>query len=274
MNPRTASAWLGLCVGIGLWAGCAELATVSSITPQVTFERLESVSIQPEGIRLEAVLSIKSPMRVPLPLQAMDYRLDINQQLFVKGTFDRFQDFAARGQQEVTLPFLVPWTVLTRVPKGQTGSDYHLALRGSVQVGGDYAVARIPFEMTKVLPVPVWPEIGFAGTEGTFGQGTFTIKLKVKNPNTFPIDLNQCQAGMVLNNQTYDLAYVSNATHLEPGASRIVALNLDQALGKGVSMVFNALMNQRLDFRVKGKTEFGTPFGTLRYAFDQPGKSR
>jgi hypothetical protein len=131
-------------------------------------------------------------------------------------------------------------------------------LRGVVYPRGFEAIA---FEATKVIPMPRVPQVAIDGVRGTPLDPAFTVFLRVKNGNCFPLTFTNVDSYLTLNGKRYDLLRTESFRSVEPGGSGRIALTMRQTQGKGLSMIINVAKNLALDFTVGGSISCQTPHG-------------
>ena len=273
-HPRfRTAAVLGL-AGL-VFAGCAHRGPVVPVAPALRFVEFNSVALRPEGIEFRVRLDLKNRMPVPLPLDRLDYRLDLNGRRFLTGSFRDFKAFGGRSRQTVTLPFRLAYEdLVAHAIAGEHGPGYRVAFEGDLRILGDYPFAVIPIRMEKTLPVPRMPEITLAGTEGSPVGERFEVLFRVKNTNTFPVWVKAVDASLDLNDQSYDLLHAGAKQRFEPGQEGTLVLEMRNTLGKAVGMFANVLLSGKSEFKAAGRLRFGTPFGDLFLPFGGRGSSR
>jgi hypothetical protein len=119
----------------------------------------------------------------------------------------------------------------------------------------------IPFQATKVIPVPRVPVITLAGARGNPMEGEFSVFLNVENTNAFPLSFGSVDTFLTLNGKKYDLLRTESFESVAAGGSGRVALTMRNSHGKGLSMIVNMVKNQSADFTVGGTLSCQTPHG-------------
>src|SRR5262249_6225787 len=92
-------------------------------------------------------------------------------------------------------------------------------------------------------------------------EGEFTVRLRVENPNSFPLTFQSVDSYLNLNGKRYGLLKSESFSHVPPGGSGCIALTMRQTRGKGLSMLVNVAKNQSTDFSVVGLLQCQTPHG-------------
>jgi LEA14-like dessication related protein len=277
MLPRYRS----FCYGIGTWllfwtGGCASLGPVIPVAPELRVTGFNSVAIRPDGIRFEAKVAIKNRMPVPVPLDRFEYQVDLNGKRLATGAFTQFEAFGGNAEQTVTLPFHLAWQdIVGHALAKASDQGYRVGLNGSLYVAaGGFPFPPIPITIEKTLPVPKWPVVRIAGTEGSPLGEKFLVKFNIRNDNSFPIWVSTVESHVQLNRKTYPLAAAGAAPRCEPGETQVLALAMTNTLSKGLDMFANVLLSGKMDFKVGGSVGFGTPFGEMVLPLDGQGKTQ
>jgi LEA14-like dessication related protein len=250
--------------------GCSSIQEVLvPKPPSVEFDSFNSVSIQPEGIRFEVKLRVKNMMPVDLPLDRIDYQFDLNHKKIATGTLNLTRRFGGRAQQVITFPFLLSWEDLIVQASAKSGEEgYAAAFHGTLALKEGYPLPPVPFSTEAVIPIPKWPSISLAGTEGSPLNDRFAVKFNIKNNNSFAMGVRSVDTKLNFNNTTYDLLQEESFKTCGPNETQVLSLRMTNTLVKGFGMMASTLINQKLDFQVLGRVDFDTPFGALSVPLD------
>jgi LEA14-like dessication related protein len=140
------------------FAACSPLP-VKPQSPRVTLTGLELVSVDLFEQRYRVGLRIKNPNAFELAIRGIDFRIDINDQVFADGVSNQSVDVPAYAEElvelEVSSSLLQVFRQLQSLEqRGAPGFDYRIT--GSVAIG-DYG-QRLPFNYSG--------EVSLAGPEG------------------------------------------------------------------------------------------------------------
>ena len=245
-----------------LLAGCAS-GPVQPVPPTVEVADFNSVLITPESVKFVGRIRIHNRMRGPLDVARVDYAADLHDQPLFDRTFDRISTMRSRSTTTVTLPFTVEMQRIgAQVEDVIVEESVRVQLHGVVHPVGFPA---IPFRATKVLPIPRLPEIAVTGVRGNPVQGEFSVSLKVKNTNPFPVSYGSIDTWLELNDRRYDLLRTDSFTNLAPGHSGPMTLAMQQAHNKGLGILVNIARNRgATDFTVTGQMRCNTPHGVIQ----------
>lgn len=228
-------------------------------TPPCVSVDFNSTLITPQGVQFVGKVLIKNEMNGPLEIQKVDYAADLHDKPFVTDSFAKLHSMRARATQTVTLPIQIGMKDLfAQVEDVLAEESVRVTLRGTVHPVG---FEPIPFTATSVLPAPKVPRIALEGSNGNPLDGQFTVRLRVENPNCFPLTFQSVDSYLNLNGKRYGLLQSECFNNVPPGGSGCIALTMRQTRGKGLSMLVNVAKNQSTDFSVGGLIECQTPHG-------------
>ena len=246
-----------------LLAACASAPSgpVVPVAPSVRVTEFESRLITPAVIKFRAKIEIKNRMRAPLDIADVQWGADLHDRPLFDESFTELHPMSSRGTQWVTLPFQIARADITnQVEDVLAEESLRVRFRGVVHPDG---FGPVPFEATRVIPIPKLPEITLDGVSGDPLDGEFTVLLGVRNRNDFPLTFSRVDTFVDLNDRRYDLLRTDTQSHVEPGATGRLRLTMRQTRGKGLSVLINVMKNQSMDFTVGGSIACQTPYGTL-----------
>lgn len=241
-----------------LLAGCASGPVVPA-PPRVEV-RLQSTVVTPEVIRFVGKVVIRNVCGAPQNIERVDYGADLHDAPLFSSSFAELHPMNPWATQTVTLPFQVAMKdVVDQVEDVLAEESVRVTLTGTVVPVG---WQPIDFRATKVIPIPRLPEVAYEGSHGDpFRDGEFTVYLRVRNVNDFPITRGQVKTWLRLNGRKYELLRTSSFERLGPGEGGRIALTMKKTRGKGISAIVNVLKNRAAEVAVGGAMTFRTPHG-------------
>ena len=244
-----------------LLAGCASRGPVAPTPPSVQVTQLDSTVITPEVIKFQARLLVKNRMRGGLELQKIDYGAAVQDKPAFADSFTQLYPIKADGQEVVTFPFQIAMKdIVDRAVDVLAEQAIRVSFRGQVYpIGFD----PVPFEMTKTIPLPRMPDITIEGTQGSPLDRFFTVRLRVKNTNSFPLNIKSVDSYLELNGTRYALLRTQETTEIQPNSAEIVSLRMEQSTDKALSMVLNVAQSPSFQFAIGGDIRCQTPYGLL-----------
>jgi len=242
-------------------AGCATPGPVVPQPPTVRVTQLDSLLFTPDVIKFRAKLVIDNGMNGGLNIQKIDYGADVNDKEIFTETFAQLHPMKAHGQQTVTFPFQIAMNdIENQAVRILAEGALRVSFRGEVYPAGELGFGPIPFRLTKTIPLPKIPSVSIEGTEGS-PLRTFTVFLKIKNTNEFPLNIKSMTSYLELNGVKYNLLRTQASTEIEPGGTETVPLTMEQSSAKTLSMALNIAQSSLIQFNIGGEISCQTPYG-------------
>ncbi len=200
-------------------------------------------------------------MGAGLDLQKIDYGADVHGKRVFTDSFSQLYPIKGNGQEVVTFPFQIAMKdVVDRAADVLAEEAIRVSFRGQVYpVGFD----PVPFEMTKTIPLPQIPAITVEGTRGSPSDRIFTVLLRIKNTNTFPLNIKSINSYLEINGTRYGLLRTEGSTEIQPSSAETVPLTMEQSNAKTLSMVLNMAQSGSFHFAVGGDISCQTPYGLI-----------
>jgi hypothetical protein len=227
----------------------------------VQFAQFDSLVITPEVIKFQVKLLIRNRMRAGLDLQRVDYGVDVHDKPVFTDSFAELHPIKANGREVVTFPFQIAMQdVLDRAVDVLAEDALRVSFRGQVYpVGFD----PVPFETSKTIPLPRIPAVSLVGTRGSPSGGPFTVLLRIKNTNTFPLNVKSIDSYPEMNGTRYGLLRTEGSTEIQPGSAETIALTVEHSTAKTLSMILNIAQSGSLQFALGGDIRCQTPYGLI-----------
>ena len=244
-----------------LLVGCAAPGPVVPTPPSVQFTQFDSLVITPDVIKFQVKLLIRNQMNAGLDLQKIDYGVDAHDKPVYTDSFAQLYPIRANGHEVVTFPFQIAMKdVMDRAVDVLAEEAIRVKFRGQVYpVGFD----PVPFELTKTIPLPKIPAITVEGTRGSPSDRIFTVLLRIKNPNTFPLDVKSIDSYLEMNGTRYGLLRTQGNTQIQPSSAETIPLTMEQSTTKTLSMVLNMAQSGSFQFAIGGDISCQTPYGLI-----------
>lgn len=245
-----------------LLAGCASKSgPVVPTPPSVQFTQFDSLVITPDVIKFQVKLLIRNRMRAGLDLQKVDYGVDLHDKLLFIDSFAELHPIKSNGREVVTVPFQIAMKdVLDQAVDVLAEEQLRVSFRGEVYpVGFD----PVPFQQTKTIPLPKIPAVSLEGTRSSPADRTFTVLLRIKNTNTFPLNVKSIDSYLEMNGTRYSLLRTDGSTEIQPGSAETIPLTVEQSTAKTLSMILNIAQSGSLQFALGGDIRCQTPYGLI-----------
>jgi len=242
-------------------ASCAGRGPVVPTPPSVQFTQFDSLVITPEVIKFQVRLVIRNQMNAGLDLQKIDYGANVHDKPVFTESFAQVYPIKANGQETVTFPFQIAMKdIVDRAVDVLAEQALRVSFRGQVYPVG---FAPVPFEMTKTIPLPKIPAVTLEGTRGSPADKVFTVLLRIKNTNAFPLNIKSIDSYLELNGTRYSLLRTQGNTEIQASSAETVPLTMEQSNGKSLSMVLSMVQSRSMHFAVGGEISCQTPYGLI-----------
>ena len=264
-----------------LLAGCEStkrlLAGMDKPGIQITGVRPDNLSAT--GVLLNFDAEVTNPYDLPLPLTDIAYTLASGGPAFIDGTAKIGGVIPAKGKKTVTLPVGLRFApLMERVAAAKPGAlvPYEALLTFKVDAPG-VGPLELPVKKTGELPIPAMPEVTITsvkwdqlGLTGAKGE----VRLKVKNTNQFPVDLNQLGYALTLGGRDVASSRVADATKFAAGAEQEIRVPISISASQAGLGLFDIIRGNGSAYSIKGDAALGTPMGPLTLPFERKGETK
>ena len=264
----------------GLTGGCETLTGILDAAPKptasVTGVSLQSLSV--DGVDLVFVVRIDNPYSAPLPLVDVSYALASRGASFLDGQAAITGSIPANGSKTVEVPARLSFAnLLSSLQQVRPGAvvPYTADLGLSVDAPG---VGRLSLPLRKQgeLPVPAVPELSLASVnfgELSLQKATATLVVRMKNTNSFPLDLNEIAYDLSLAGTSVGDAKLARAASLDPGGESTLELPLTiQPIKLGLGAL-DLLRGAGGNYQLTGAINASTPFGPINLPLNSTGQT-
>jgi LEA14-like dessication related protein len=186
-----------------LLAGCAavqNLAAAAFEKPKLTFRSVSVQSFDLEGATLGFEYLLENPNKVGLTLARVGYALDVEGSRVVDGDLRQGLKIPAGGGAPVTFPVHVKFKDVPGFVRLVTSQD-EVAYRLSGKAGIDtpIGIIELPISHSSKIGLPKLPSFSLdsvAIRSASFTDLALDVRMKVQNPNRFPIPSGSLQYGL------------------------------------------------------------------------------
>ncbi len=248
-------------------AACATKGPEVPRPPTVSVSHFNSYSISPQLVKFESRILIRNHMRVDLDFAKVDYAVDLFDAELFSDTFSGLKRTRGNGTQTVTFPFQIAMEdILKSAPQLLAEGSLRVTFRGEVYPAETFGFGALPFSETIQIPIPRIPEVGFLGVQSLpLGLGSqVRVSLLVRNPNSFPISIQQVDSRLEINANSFSMLHTSQSTDIPAGSAGTVVLEMENSPGKTLGLVFSLLQSpDAARFAVSGSIVCGSPYGQI-----------
>jgi LEA14-like dessication related protein len=197
-----------------------------------------------------------------LDLQKVDYGMSLFDKDLLSKSFSGLEQIRRNGTETVNLPMQISMKdILAQHIAILADGKMRFTFRGSLYSSDASGFAPIPFTETIEIPIPKIPAVSFVSTTGVPLTKGFHMEVGVKNPNSFPISINNVDTYLDLNGQRYKMVGTQQSVEIPATGSGTVVLLTQVSDTAALSMALNVLENQAVDLKVGGSFTAGTPYG-------------
>lgn len=186
-----------------LVAGCAamkDLAAAAFERPKLTFRNVSLQSFDLEGATLGFEYLLENPNGMGLTLARLGYALDVEGARVVDGLLDQGLAIPARGAAPVTFPVHVKFRDIPGFVRLVTSRDtIAYQLSGKAGVDTPIGLVELPMSHSSTLGLPKLPSFALdrvAIRSASLSDLALDVRLKVQNPNRFPIPPGSLNYGL------------------------------------------------------------------------------
>jgi LEA14-like dessication related protein len=219
-------------------SGCAALNQIAASAfekPRLTFRSASLQSLDLEGATLAFAFDLENPNGFGLSVARLGYGVELEGTRVATGDMPGGLKIPAAGKAPITFPVRIRYRdvpgIVSLLGKQRDTIGYRLS--GTVGVQTPVGVIDLPMSHQATLPLPKLPSFaldGLAIRSVSLTQVALDLKMRVKNPNAFPIPAGKLDYALAL-------------------AGAAVARGDDRALS-GVAAASSAVVTIPLNFNV------------------------
>ena len=260
-----------------LLSGCA---TVDQGGKQARVEKQPTVisSIDFYGTELKFAWTFINPLPRPVKLYSYVWELYVGDKKLQRGQSRQVRNIQAGSSWTLELPAVVRHATLEKLLRTNSlPSQIPYRFTGRATLGGQvhtWSYDLADEGKVNLLSGPGVDIQRFRIKKMDEARANVAVEIIIRNANTFPTQLSNFSADLILAGQTIAQGVEGPARAIEANGSAIVPLDLDLNFASLGQVVYHALNQQESDFTLYGKTEVSTPWGTKKLNYDQSGKVR
>lgn len=215
-----------------LSAGCAGLSDFARSAvkePKATFRSVSVAAFDLEGVTLDFVWDLQNPNGFGLDLASVGWSVDAEGKRVASGNAPGGLKIVANGTSPVTFPVRVRFRdvpgIVSLLGSGKDRIQYKLA--ATLGLRTPMGVLDVPLSREDSVRLPSAPHFSVDGISlrgVSFEDVTFDVKLRVKNPNAFPIPAGSLDYALALSGAQVAKAEGANLATVPSGGSAVVAI--------------------------------------------------
>jgi len=251
-----------------LCAALTACAGVPGVRPSVRNVEARVQRIHLDGVEMEFDITIGNPLLSALHSPRYTFSLDAAGRTLATGRAAAGADFPAAGVGTVTIPVRVGYDLLAAAYGDLDGlSEAPYELRGSVMVPMLGSTVDVPFAHIGSFPIVRAPMVEIVDVDTsllTDTGGDFYVKVRLRNPNRFPVTLDDVGYSLELGGLGFaDLGAVFvSARPLRAGEIRTAQLSGNLTLAQAAQRLLGIRGLSGVTVSPTGTV--GTPYGPLQ----------
>ena len=248
--------------------------------PKVSLKQVKLTDLSFDAADLTFDFTVRNPNLIGINLTAFDYDLEINDHSFISGKQDKGMTIPAQGNNSVQFPLTLKYKDIYQAVtslKDKDSTDFKIACSFSFELPV-LGTIRVPVSHTGRFPVIRIPSVSLNGIKLDridITGADLTIQLKLKNTNSFNLNLNKMDFRFDVNgnqwmksSQTKQVTVKKKQTH---SLEIPVSLNFLQ-MGQSVYQMITG--NSQLNYTFSGNLNISTPvslIGKVNLPFTESG---
>lgn len=244
-----------------LMFGCATQPAGTKI-PLVESTTLDSTLITPKIVRFNAKISIKNQMENSLPLEKVEYSVELNGKQLFNASFDGLLVTPSMGEQKVNFPFRIAYKDILNLPPNilQEGL-INVKFKGNLHTNKDLRLKPVPFEINQEFPIPRIPVVTLSNKSSPFKKN-LKLVFEVDNKNFFPLDISKIDYYMEVDNKKYDLSKSNKTKNIKAKSSGELVLKINKK-DKQSKSAYSTIKKSK-QYQLLGSIEYKTPYGIMQ----------
>jgi LEA14-like dessication related protein len=223
---------IALALPLLLLAGCAglsELAASAVQKPKLTFRSASVQSLDLEGATVDFTWDLENPNGFGVDLAHVAWSADVEGKRIASGELPGGLKIKANAVSPVTFPVRVRFQdvpgIVSLLGSGKDAVQYKLA--GTLGVRTPIGVLDLPLSHEGHVKLPTTPQFAVEGVAIRsigFSEIALDVKLRVRNPNAFPLPLGSLDAALTIAGARVARTDGISVASVPGGTSAVVAI--------------------------------------------------
>ncbi len=210
-------------------AGMQQLAHSAVKEPKLTFRSASLQSLDMEGATVALTWDVENPNGFGVDLARAAWSVDVEGTRIAAGDLPGGLQIRANTTAPVTLPVRVRFQdvpgVVTLLGSGKDAIRYRVA--GNLGIRTPIGILDLPLSHEDRLRLPALPHFtldGISVRSLTFSEVVLDVRVRVRNPNAFPLPLGKIDYALALGGTTVARADSAELAPVAAGASTVVPI--------------------------------------------------
>jgi LEA14-like dessication related protein len=248
-----------------LAAGCAGLKDLARSTlqePKLSFRSANVQALDLDGATVALLFDLSNPNAFGLDLARAGWAVDMDGTRIASGDMPGGLAIPANGTAPITLPVHVRFRdvpgIAALLSSGKDAVPYTVS--GALGVRTPLGILDVPLSHSDTLRLPRLPHIALDGISlrgfslESLGVG-FVVRLRVSNPNRFPIPAGGFETAVALGGSNVASAQVGRLQPLPAGASALVEIPVSVDPGSALRAATLLGRGGDVDVHLTGKVD-------------------
>lgn len=210
-------------------AGMQQLARSAVKEPKLTFRSASLQSLDMEGATLALTWDLENPNGFGVDLARAAWSVDVEGTRVAAGDLPGGLQIRANATAPVTLPVRVRFQdvpgIVTLLEGGKDVIRYRVA--GTLGIGTPIGILDLPLSHEDRLRLPALPHFALDGISVrsmTFSEVALDVRVRVRNPNAFPLPLGKIDYALALGGTSVARTDGAELAAVAAGGSAVVAI--------------------------------------------------
>lgn len=244
-------------------AGCAglqEFARSAFQEPKLTFRSASIQALDLEGATVAFLFDLSNPNAVGVDVARGNWAIEVDQTRIVAGNLSSGLTIPANGTAPVSFPVRVRFRdvpgIVSLLGSHKEDLPYHLS--GAIGVRTPVGVIDLPFSHTDRVHLPRMPQFaveGLAIRNVSFSSVGLAVRLRVKNPNGFPLPPGAMDYALAVGGSHVARAEGARIDAVPGGASAIVEIPVRVELASAGRAATALVQGGDVDVQLTGKAD-------------------
>ena len=252
-------------------SGCAQFKQkVETLKPTAEIEDTELVGISFDKADLAFNMRIDNPNPFTLKLSGLVYDVAIESHSLFSSAIDKGLKLRANGESHIKIPVTLKFDDLKKLPANLRDKDkISYQLKSTVVVNlpviGNYDIHLVK---RGEIPVPKLPAIKLKEVKIkslSFTTAELVTMVEMRNPNSFPLVLNNFNYKLDINNQPWGEGGITQKQNVPGKGTGIIAIPVKLNLLRMGNSIYQLLNSKEmLAYRIRGDLNLDTGIALLK----------
>ncbi len=261
-TPRTCLAAAAAALALSGCAAFNRIAASAFEKPRLTFRSASLQSLDLEGATLGFAFDLENPNGFGLSVARLGYGVELEGTRVATGELPGGLRIPAAGKAPITFPVRVRYRdvpgILSLLGTKREALGYRLS--GTVGVKTPVGVIDLPMSHAASLPLPKLPAFaldGLAIRSVSLTQVAMDVKMRVKNPNAFPIPAGKLDYALALAGATVARGDDRALAGVPGASSAVVTIPLTFSVIEAGRAATDLARGSPVDVNLRGTADVG-----------------